>query len=868
METKFNHYRKQFIFPVLILFTVFLMVNSQFDLQDYGVIIPNTQRSKFYWGTYKPNLYFAMKNRRNTSDVFGMMWYSANAEGMIKQGDISKRLRHDCKMEDELNYRWEQHNGCDYGSQVIDDPANELSLKTKFIKTEYNTTDNQNWNAYIKGESNDWNNKTIGIVLYTSMENFEVKDKSYFNMGNNFMQSEMETELEIEIQKSKAKASSYANPLTFKAMEKGKEKYTYTISFGEDTKIVSKSFQKYRKRYNETWRVKRFIQDDIKLEEANFIKENKNFDWVNFRTNKAINAPNIVAIQLIFQSDFEINVNFSQGKDANTPDSQSKLSELFKRKETEFNTKFDEIYWNKVNKEEFSNNFEINNDLRRFAQQALSNVLGGIGYFWGKIKINLEGKLEEGQYHKGFRYAVEEKGLFTATPSRSFFARGFLWDEGFHNIIISQWDMDISIDILDTWLSTMSATGWMAREQIRGPEAEAQVPERFIIQDKLIGNPPTFIFPIENILTYYKLYNEDRNLKNVNSFLKKCFDKLGAWYEWFETYQKSSDRKSYQWAGRNSEHNLASGLDDYPRGMTPNIYEKHLDLALWIAELMKTLRNLSELFDYELVSYFDKAWKKVQTDLGSLYYDEVKGIYNDHLGPQFKLIKGVSKFSRPVPPYLWRGDNRCGKDAPNPLGQPSECNPYSDSPCCSEFGWCGNTPNHCNCEKCKKSVKLEERPEFKLKEKIFNPHIGYVNLLPIAFGALDIKTEKGEKVFRQTLHFLSSPDELYSNYGLRSLSKNDLLYHTGDDYWRGNIWINMNYLVLRGLFKYYKHDTQAYEIYKMIRENLIGNIFKQWKTKEMFYEQYSDRTGEGLKARPFNGWTSLILNIITEKYDF
>ena len=40
------------------------------------------------------------------------------------------------------------------------------------------------------------------------------------------------------------------------------------------------------------------------------------------------------------------------------------------------------------------------------------------------------------------------------------------------------------------------------------------------------------------------------------------------------------------------------------------------------------------------------------------------------------------------------------------------------------------------------------------------------------------------------LKYLSDKDELYSEYGIRSLSKSDLLYHTGDDYWRGNIWMN------------------------------------------------------------------------------
>lgn len=170
---------------------------------------------------------------------------------------------------------------------------------------------------------------------------------------------------------------------------------------------------------------------------------------------------------------------------------------------------------------------------------------------------------------------------------------------------------------------------------------------------------------------------------------------------------------------------------------------------------------------------------------------------------------------------------------------------------------------HCKCEKCVKSIKLEDRKEFSNKENIFSPHVGYINLFPIAFGLVDPE----DKIFSSTLHFLKSEDELFSDYGIRSLSKSDLLYHTGDDYWRGNIWINMNYLTLRGLYKFYNNKPEAQIIYNKLRRNLVKSVFAEWKKTKMFYEQYSDLNGAGLKARPFNGWTSLILNIITEKYN-
>ena len=58
------------------------------------------------------------------------------------------------------------------------------------------------------------------------------------------------------------------------------------------------------------------------------------------------------------------------------------------------------------------------------AKAGLSNMLGGIGYFYGSSLVKVGGKDLE----------MPPAALFTAVPSRSFFPRGFLWDEGFHQV--------------------------------------------------------------------------------------------------------------------------------------------------------------------------------------------------------------------------------------------------------------------------------------------------------------------------------------------------------------------------------------------------------------------------------------------------
>lgn len=47
-----------------------------------------------------------------------------------------------------------------------------------------------------------------------------------------------------------------------------------------------------------------------------------------------------------------------------------------------------------------------------------------------------------------------------------------------------------------------------------------------------------------------------------------------------------------------------------------------------------------------------------------------------------------------------RSDRRCGAEFPLDDGTPAECNPNSENPCCSKWGYCGPGDSHCACPDC------------------------------------------------------------------------------------------------------------------------------------------------------------------------
>lgn len=159
------------------------------------------------------------------------------------------------------------------------------------------------------------------------------------------------------------------------------------------------------------------------------------------------------------------------------------------------------------------------------------------------------------------------------------------------------------------------------------------------------------------------------------------------------------------------------------------------------------------------------------------------------------------------------------------------------------------------------------KPEHRLVDSTF----GYVSLFPFFLQILKPDSPKLENILTN----IRKPELLWTNFGLRSLSKSSPLYmkrNTEHDppYWRGQIWINMNFLAVRSLFYYSSVDGPykllAKKIYKELRDNVINNVINQYYKSGYLWEQYNDKTGEGSGCRPFTGWTALTVLLMAETY--
>lgn len=765
------------------------------------------------WGTYRPNIYFGTRTRTARSLSTGMLW------GAQASNPWEIKLRHSCEQDASLHYEWKAHNGRSFGIQHILDKTTAVNISVSFLKYLDDKEFGGEWtakitsNAYLK-------RRQSALVWFYYM---------YVEAGT----------LKLQTKRSK---KGISNDVVVTGSSEDLGDFTIAvIPSSANVHIQSENkhglpdlnlvhFTGIASAADQAWRVEDFIQRQLHATTANKIipllqklhQQKKQITpemTIPTLNNVVEKNANVFIFQFIVPQDFEFDVVYLShalhGKQS-TQSRQSKFTpkELASLIKPKTGDNFYERLW--IEHAAFVNRFDsqfsitsskeldwmggIKISLKDFGQRVLSNVLGGIGFFHGRGAMILPDRKAA---------FMEPRDLYTATPCRPFFPRGFLWDEGFHQIVVYPWDYEISLDVVRHWFNLMESNGWIPREQILGDEARSRVPDEFQLQDPSIANPPTFFFLIQQMLNdlgHQKKHNsnsehderegfgeidpsfQDTKRHHVRVFLVNLYPRVKQYYDWLLASQRGVAPNSFRWRGRHGNHTLSSGLDDYPRVYPPSVKELHLDLHCWMAYAARVM---------EAYASFTNDRTRSQ-EYGKLYDD---------------LLTSLNE-------YHWNDEQQIYLDV---------------------AGWTEGKIQHVN-------------------------HIGYISLFPMLLGLLPSESPR----LSLLLSALKNVDTLWSPHGVRSLSKSDPLFGTFEDYWRGPIWMNINYLIIARLHEYSRQagplQKEFEESYKQLRENVLRTIVANYEQTGYLWEQYNAETGKGQKNHPFSGWTALVLNILSQTY--
>ncbi|XP_064465782.1 mannosyl-oligosaccharide glucosidase-like isoform X2 [Ornithodoros turicata] len=728
-----------------------------------------------YWGSYRSPLYFGLKTRSSRPLSVGLMWFpQALSRGVLP-------VRHWCSKGDGLaQYGWLRHDGVNFGIQSILD--GEYKIETSFVKRA-GGRNGGDWTARIGVKPRKKNATVtvpISLLFYVATDGHGRVTPSVDVSTLHSVHGESDElgKFQLRFVDREPKQVMHHNFLSTVATG------MHTLKETVVGNIVAVQGKKGGPRLY-------FVRGHNIPSDKNVQKR----------------VPNFILTQVTVQPPYEMEVVFESASfedRENSLEGEEYDAELLRRV-TDFEEKFERLFGLSAK--------SYTQEERNMAKEILSNTLGGIGYFHGSSLVQSAYNKEPVEYWPA--------SLYTAVPSRSSFPRGFLWDEGFHNLLISRWDAEISKDILAHWLDLANVDGWIPREQILGLEARAQVPAEFVVQRDTNANPPALLLAFETLL------NSPEAERDV-AFFRRAFPRLLRLFHWLNTTQVGKLPGTYRWRGRaaasRSELNpktLTSGLDDYPRASHPSDDERHVDLRCWMALAARILARMAEVVGESPVDLVATARRLSDPEeLDKLHWSPVSESYCDY-GLHTDRVKLVNQKTPP------------GQHPPQHLPK----------------------------------VRLAlESPALR-----FVQHFGYVSLFPLLLQVLPSDSPTLGKL----LSDLRQPSLLWTDYGLRSLAKTSPLYmkyntEVDPPYWRGPIWINVNYLAVRALYHYSQlpgpHQEQAFALYKELRKNVVDNVLREYRCTKYIWEQYQDTTGKGQGAHPFTGWSALVVLLMGERY--
>lgn len=622
-------------------------------------------------------------------------------------------------------YGWEEYDIRNGGRQIIHDAGNEIDLTIDFVKTSGSLTGG--WAARIKGEPREDAQGPLmtTLVFYAGMDGI-----GSLEFANE--QDDLGQEGTVSLQGQTADLGDFKIDVTCGPDSNVAPKRQHA---SWDSKPLDRTMASSMQVPAEAlWQAKSIMFTNVKNEVDNYIaefgQENAPPAWQLFTIGNDIKDGNFHMVQKTFMGSFEFDIVLTGGNSSTL--TSEEVSTAIGEASKSFKNRFDKVFSPKA---PFTDP-----KYTKFSQAMLSNLIGGIGYFYGDSLVDRSYAPEYEEDDEGFwEQTADARGkaqinreppteLFTSIPSRPFFPRGFLWDEGFHLVPIVDWDMDLTIEIVQSWFNLMDEDGWIAREQILGPEARSKVPQEFQVQYPHYANPPTLFMILDAFVDKLNADTYDAShAAALKDHIRKLYPLLKRQYFWFRKTQwgdiKSYDREAYstkegyRWRGRTPRHILTSGLDDYPRAQPPHPGELHTDLISWMGMMSRSLRRIAEsLGEAEDASEFRGYENAIVRNIDDLHWSASSNIF------------------------------------------------------------------------CDATIDAYE-------ESVHVCHKGYISIFPFMTGLLPADSPR----LRAVLDLISDPSELWSDYGIRSLSKGDEYYGTDENYWRSPIWVNMNYLIVKNL---------------------------------------------------------------------
>lgn len=287
----------------------------------------------------------------------------------------------------------------------------------------------------------------------------------------------------------------------------------------------------------------------------------------------------------------------------------------------------------------------------------------------------------------------------------------------------------------------MDEDGWISREQILGMEARSKVPMDFQVQYPHYANPPT-LFLIFDIL----------------------IDKLNS----------KTPRPS---------------LDTLDTIRSAHLQNKELAIS-YLKEIFPLLKRQ--------YSWFRKTqWGDIKT------YD--RAAFSNKEGYRWRgrterhiLTSGMDDYPRAQPPHpgelhvdliSWVGlMTRSIKRIADFIGKSEDEREFARyenaiSRNIDDLHWDDKEKTYCD-------ATIDD-----YEESIHVCHKGYVSIFPFLTGMMSVDSSH----LKAVLDTIEDPEVLWSDYGIRSLSKGDEYYETDENYWRSPVWININYMILKNL---------------------------------------------------------------------